>query len=235
MTAACRARQRAPHHTQARHVGGWFTSARRPGLLRGAGWLRASLLVCSLMANAVAHSEADVPPARDVAGVPFAGALALDEQRLVLQGAGVRAKMIVKVYAMGLYLAAPVPSGEALLALQQPHRLRLVMLRDVDARRMSDGLAHAMLDGLSPTDVARLTVRVHRLAEALLAHGDVHRGEEIWLDYRPASGTRVSVAGTAVLPDIEGADFNAAMLGMWVGEHAPDERLKAVLLGLPPP
>lgn len=247
MTGARRACARAISLVLAVHSAAGLSTASPSRVLRRACasvpglWTMVVLAALAGSANGVRAAEPEVMPqpvgaeVRQVAGVPFASTTALDGQTLHLQGAGVRAKMIVKVYAMGLYVPAPVRSAEALLQLQQPHRLRLVLLRDVDARRLSDGLAHAMLDGLAPTDAARLEARVHHLAEALLAHRDVRRGDEIWLDYRPASGTRVSVAGEAVMPDIEGADFNAAMLSMWVGDHAPDERLKAVLLGLPPP
>jgi len=172
-------------------------------------------------------------PGRTVAGVSFPGAQLLGDAPLSLRGVGVRAKMIIKVYAAGLYLppqqAVQDPTEVPQLACA--HRLQLVMLRDVDGPRMSDGLAHAMLEGLDEAHAQAIRARVQELAQALLAHGDVHRGDVIWVDYRPERGTRVSIGGQAVTPDIAGGDFNAAMTGMWLGAHAPDAKLRAALVG----
>jgi hypothetical protein len=171
---------------------------------------------------------------RDVAGVHFDATHVQDGQRLVLNGAGVRAKMIIKVYAMGLYLPQPEPDAQALLRSDVPHHIALLLLRDVDAERMRDGFGHAMLEHLPASQADAVRERVMALSKALMQHGDAHRGDTLALDYRPDVGTRVTLAGQAVCPDIPGADFNVAMLAMWLGPDAADGRLKAALLGAQP-
>jgi hypothetical protein len=171
---------------------------------------------------------------RDVAGLHFAPTHLLDGQQLVLNGVGVRAKMIIKVYAMGLYLPRPEPDAQALLRSDVPHHIVLWLLRDVDAERMRDGFGHAVLEHLPAAQVDAVRERVMALSQALMRHGDARRGEALALDYRPDLGTRVTLAGQVVCPDIPGADFNAAMLAMWLGPDAADGRLKAALLGAQP-
>ncbi len=171
---------------------------------------------------------------RDVAGLHFAPTHLLDGRHLVLNGAGVRAKMIVKVYAMSLYLPRPEPDAQALLRSDAPHHIELLLLRDVDAERMAEGFGKAMLAHLKAAQAEALRERVQLLSQALMRHGDAHRGESMQLDYQPDRGTSVTLAGQRVCPDIPGGDFNEAMMAMWLGPDAADERLKAALLGALP-
>ncbi len=69
---------------------------------------------------------------RDVAGLHFAPTHLLDGQQLVLNGAGVRAKMIIKVYAMGLYLPWPEADAQANAVRER------VMARSQDLMRHGD-------------------------------------------------------------------------------------------------
>lgn len=59
---------------------------------------------------------------------------------------------------------------------------------------------------------------------------DVREGDEIILDYTPGQGTRVSIAGKD-LGTIDGADFNRALLSIWLGANPVDEDLREALLG----
>ena len=58
---------------------------------------------------------------------------------------------------------------------------------------------------------------------------DAKKGEVIILDYAPATGTKVTIAGVdkGVIP---GKDFNDAMLSIWLGEKPVSKDLKAKLL-----
>ncbi len=58
------------------------------------------------------------------------------QQRLQLNGAGVRYKAIFKVYAAGLYLTAKASTPEAVIAAGGARRLQIVMLREIDAEEL---------------------------------------------------------------------------------------------------
>ena len=57
----------------------------------------------------------------------------------------------------------------------------------------------------------------------------VRRDEIIDLDYLPEEGTRVLFNGE-LQGKIEGADFYAALLNVWLGESPADSKLKTALL-----
>ena len=51
------------------------------------------------------------------------------------------------------------------------------------------------------------------------------------LDYVPGSGTKVTIKGVEK-GVVEGEDFNAALLDIWLGDEPADDDLKEAMLGL---
>lgn len=80
----------------------------------------------------------------DVAGVKYEESVSLGGKQLVLNGAGVRNKFVVKVYAAGLYLQDPQSTVDGVMKAEGPRRMHLVMLRDISA----DDLGMAFMTAL---------------------------------------------------------------------------------------
>lgn len=80
---------------------------------------------------------------------------------------------------------------------------------------------------LSPEAVNDLSSKIKQFNELFV---DVHEGEEIILDYKPDSGTTVTIAGN-IKGTVEGADFNRALLSIWLGKEPVGEDLRDALLG----
>ena len=60
---------------------------------------------------------------------------------------------------------------------------------------------------------------------------EVEDGQVVTFAYLPGRGTRVALAGREAV--IEGADFMAALWGVWIGDVPVDHGLKRALLGRP--
>ena len=71
--------------------------------------------------------------AAEVAGVKLDDKMTVGGQELVLNGAGIRTKLMFKVYVGSLYVPAKATSAGAVYA-KAPRRVQLNMLRDVTAR-----------------------------------------------------------------------------------------------------
>ncbi|MFO1351733.1 MAG: chalcone isomerase family protein [Gammaproteobacteria bacterium] len=149
---------------------------------------------------------------------------------LLLNGAGVRTRLLFKVYVGALYLQTKTNDEAAVLAEASEKRLALHMLRELSA----DQFLSAIQDGLNANnDKAELTPLQDRLAtfyDVIRAIPSVHKGDVILLDYRPDSGTQVTVNGSAK-GVVAGADFNRALLKIWLGPKPVDNQLKKGLLG----
>ena len=66
--------------------------------------------------------------ALEIAGVRLADTQRVGETTLLLNGAGVRSRLLFKVYIAALYLPARQTRAEAVLAASPPRRMQLTML-----------------------------------------------------------------------------------------------------------
>lgn len=169
-----------------------------------------------------------------VAGVRFEHQVVMQDRTLALNGAGLRAMMIIKVYAAGLYLPQPARAGPEVLSMPGPKRLRIVMLRDVSTQRLVGNLLSGIQETTpSEAEAQALASRMDTLRQTMLSVDEVRRGQDIALDFVPGEGTRVVVDGRVWGEPIPGADFYAALLRIWLSEDAADQGLRRELLGLP--
>lgn len=169
--------------------------------------------------------------ARDVAGVHFDDQTSLGNQALVLNGAGVRVKMIIKVYAVGLYVPRKDTNAAAILNQPGPKAIRIVMLRDVSAEKLTDALLQGLNDNISAADRQILQPRLDILESAMRNAGEATKGSQIELSYVPGVGTHVTMSGKPLVRDIAGEDFYLALLKIWLGDKPSDRSLKGDLLG----
>jgi hypothetical protein len=149
---------------------------------------------------------------------------------LVLNGAGVRHEAIFKVYVSALYLPARNRDGGAILNKDEPRRLALHFLRDVKAAQFEQATRDALRETLTDEERSPLESRLDRLNEFLATMPDVRQGTEISIDYAPRTGTIIRVNGKEQ-ERIAGADFNRALMRIWLGERPRDPKLKNAMLG----
>lgn len=149
---------------------------------------------------------------------------------MVLNGAGVRTRLFVKVYVGALYLEQKSADAEAALAARGAKRIEIHMLRGIG----SDQLYRALHDGLKANhgedQMSRMDPQVRQF-EAMFDPGKtLERGDRVVIDFLGDKGTRVSVNGEA-RGTIPGVEFSRAMLRIWLGDRPADADLKKALLG----
>ncbi|MBK9160524.1 MAG: chalcone isomerase family protein [Nitrosomonadales bacterium] len=168
--------------------------------------------------------------ATEVEGVKLADRVHLGSRDLVLNGAGVRSKLIFDLYVAALYLGERKNSGDAVLADAGEKRIALHLLRDISAETLSEAFNKAIISNHTPAELAALDASLKQFMAIFAAMNEVKKGDVITLDYLPASGTRVGVNGTEK-GLIVGAGFNVALLKVWLGVKPAQDDLKRKLLG----
>lgn len=168
--------------------------------------------------------------AAEVAGVKLDDKIALGGQDLVLNGAGIRTKVIFKVYVAGLYVAQPQQTAAGVLAQKGPRRVQMVMLRDLTAEQLLDAVDAGLKDNNAATELEAIKPQVEQLRTIFTALKEAKKGDVVALDYLPESGTKVVMNGTAQ-GTIPGEPFNRALLKVWLGDKPVDGDLKRALLG----
>jgi long-chain acyl-CoA synthetase len=165
--------------------------------------------------------------AADVGGVKLDDKMSLGGQEVVLNGAGVRTKFMVKVYVGSLYVPAKASTAAAVYA-KAPRRVQLNMLREG-----SDQMVDALIDGLKqanpPADVAAVKAETDQLAAIIKSIGQLKEGNVLAFDFVDGA-TKVSLNG-APKGSIPGEAFNQALMNTWVGDNAVQSELKKDMLG----
>ena len=164
----------------------------------------------------------------EVGGVKLDDKAVVGGQELVLNGAGIRTKLMFKVYVGALYLPAKAGSLDAVLA-RGPRRVQLTMLRDLSA----DDLVGALVEGLenhSPAaELAALKPQTDQLVSVMKSIGQAKTGGVVTMDFVDGE-TRVAYNGQAK-GAIAGAPFNAALMRIWLGDKPAQADLRKAMLG----
>lgn len=183
-----------------------------------------TLLAAALLSASVAQA------AVQVGGVSFEPELRVQKGTLALNGAGLRTRVGFKVYAMGLYLRAPLTDAAAIIGDKGEKRIRIVLTRDLEAKQFGDALLAGLEKNHEPDELAALKPATDALIGALAAVGEVASGTEIVLDQRANGATRLVVNGQQKGDDIADVKFYPALLRIWLGVRPADHDLRDALL-----
>ena len=190
-----------------------------------------SRLTRALGAACVCGALAQPALAVDVGGVKLDETVQLANRELKLNGAGVRYKVIFKVYTIALYLPEKKSQLADILALPGPRRLEIVMLRDIT----SDELGQAFMQGLNRSsdqaDRTRLLSQTMQFGAMFEMVPGLKKGDILTVDWLPDEGTLCKLNGKQVGDKVPELAFYNALLKIWIGAHPADMQLRAHLLG----
>ena len=170
----------------------------------------------------------------ELAGVKYPPSVQVANSRLVLNGAGIRYKFVIKVYTAGLYLPARAATPEQIFAMPGPKRMHIVMLRDIDAEELGRLFTRGMEDNASKEDFSKSIPGTIRMADLFSAKKKLAAGESFGVDWTPGTGTQVMVNGKPFGEPIKEPEFFIAVLRIWLGHKPADTALKEALLGHEP-
>jgi hypothetical protein len=185
-----------------------------------------TLLGASLFAAALPASIAGITPPESVT---------VDGSTLVLNGVGKRTRYVfVDVYVAALYLRSRTSDPLQVLADPGPKRLSMTLLRSLTADQLAEALRDGMRLNNDADAIARLSSRIDALVATMQAIGTAPKGDTITLDFLADGTTQIADSGHPQGKPIAGADFQRALLEIWLGDKPAQPDLKQALLGLPP-
>ena len=167
--------------------------------------------------------------ALEVKGIKVDEAAQVGGSALVLNGAGVRTKLMFKVYVAGLYLMQKQTDANAVIRDTGNKRVSMHFLRELSSEKLLHGMNEGFEDNNSAVEMAAIDAQMKAFRQMMTSAKAVKEGDEIVLDLTSA-GTQVSLNGKA-LGNVEGMAFNQALLRVWLGKKPVDASLKKALLG----
>jgi len=166
--------------------------------------------------------------ALEVGGVRLGDKVALGGQELVLNGAGIRTRVIFKVYVGSLYLPAKAADLAGVLA-KGPRRIQMNLLRTLTADQLVDALNDGLKENNTEAEMAAVKAQTDQLMAIMKAFGEAKEGNVVTLDY--VDGATIVGFNGAPRGTIPGEAFNRALTKIWLGDKPVQADLKNAMLG----
>ncbi|RIX72804.1 chalcone isomerase family protein [Acidovorax cavernicola] len=170
----------------------------------------------------------------EVAGVKLEDQMDLRGAPLVLNGAGIRYKTIIKVYTAGLYLGKKASTTEEALAVPGPKRVAITMLRDIDANELGKLFVKGVEDNSPKSEMVNLIPGLLRMGQMFADQKQLKAGDTFTIDWVPGTGTLITVRGVPQPDPVKEVAFFNALMRIWLGPNPADWKLKDALLGAKP-
>jgi long-chain acyl-CoA synthetase len=167
--------------------------------------------------------------AAEVSGVHFDDQIDVGGVPLVLNGAGLRTKLMLKIYVIGLYLPSRTTSADSVIGGKQLRHVRLVMKRALGAGTIWDAFDEGIQANSSAAELAALKPKLDEVEKLFKAFGDVAEGAAIDIDFTVEGTTNVTYQGKPQ-GSIAGPDLQRALLKIWLGPKPIQEDVKQALL-----
>src|SRR5438128_9988210 len=165
-----------------------------------------------IILSVVLAASAITADAKIVAGVKLADSVNVNGQTLALNGAGVRKKLFIKVYAGALYLPSKQSDAATILDADVPRRMVMHFVFDGGKGKIAEAWTEG-LEANTPSASADVKNAFRTLSSWM---EDMKKGQEIVLTYVPGSGTTVEVNGK-VKGTLPGKAVADAILATWIG------------------
>ena len=167
--------------------------------------------------------------AAETGGVTLSETLVAGNETLSLNGAGLRKKFFIKVYAGGLYLTEKSADAEQIIQANAPMAIRMHFIYDgVSAEKLID----TWNEGFSAATGGKtgsLQEKIDKFNSFFIE--EAKKGDVYDIIYTPGEGARVYIKDR-LMGVIPGLDFKQALFAIWLGEKPADEGLKEGMLSL---
>ncbi len=167
----------------------------------------------------------------DVNGVKFDDTNKVGGKDLKLNGAGMRTKLIIKVYAAGLYLPEKSKNVAEILKMEGPRRVTLVMARDLSSQDLAKAFMDGINENLDKAEKAKIVTQIGKFGEMFASVDDIKKGDVLHMDWVPGTGTVCELNGKRIGDTASDINFYNAVLRIWLGDKPADSSLKPALLG----
>ena len=148
------------------------------------------------------------------------------DNELTINGAGLRKKLIIKVYACALYLPEKENDAKTIIEANEPIAVKMHFIyKAVDPAK----LIEAWNTGFSKSDISNLQEEIKTFNSYFTK--DAVKNDVYDIIYVPEVGTSVYM-NNELKGTIPGLEFKKAVFSIWLGEQTELPKLKKAMLGI---
>lgn len=167
-----------------------------------------------------------------IEGVDLPKTLINGESELILNGAGVRSKLFIKVYVGGLYLPEETNDSDEIINADVPSIIRMVAVTRAFTSKIMSKTVREKFEESAEGNIEPYKTRIDLLC-GMLDTASFQKGDVCDLMYTPNEGIRVYRNGADLNVLVSGLDFKQVFYKNWLSKTLPaDESLRQGMLGL---
>jgi len=164
----------------------------------------------------------------EVGGKNLPDTITVGKDTLQLNGAGVREKWFMDIYAGGLYLKNKSSDANQIMNADEPMAIRMVVISGLMTQ---EKMVAALNEGFEKSTGGNIDAFRDKIDKYIAGHaGEIVADNVIEYQYIPGEGTSVFRNGEK-RTTIDGLDFKKAVMGIWLCDEPAQERLKEKMLG----
>ncbi|MBU0986198.1 MAG: chalcone isomerase family protein [Proteobacteria bacterium] len=166
--------------------------------------------------------------AKQVGDVILPDSLMAGQDFLLLNGAGFRKKIFIKVYAGGLYLKQKMSDARRIIDADEAMAIRMHFIYDgVSKEKLIDGWNEGFNNNTGG-NIEPIKAEIEKF-NAFFTE-DARKNDVYDIIYVPGQGINVYIKGKQK-GTVTGLDFKRAVFSIWLGEKPADASLKKKMLG----
>ncbi len=159
-------------------------------------------------------------------GVTFYTETTINEEAVVINGAGVREKYFMDMYVAALYLKKKSTDASKIISADEEMGIHIKIVSSMVTR---DKFKTAVTEGFKNASSGKATSEEQKKFMSCLSE-EFKDGDKIYFDYVPSKGVKIYKNGD-LKGTIPGLDFKKALFAIWLGTSPAQESLKNEMLG----
>ena len=173
--------------------------------------------------------QASIALGIEIGGVQLPDSLMVNNTKVQLNGAGLRKKVVIKVYAGGLYLLEKETDPAKIIAANEPMVIRMHFIH---SKVSQESLVNAWNEGFANATNGNISAIEKEIGTFNgYFQDDAKKGDIYDVIYQPGQGISVEINGKRQGP-IPSLEFKKAVFSIWLGEKPADAKLKKGMLGM---
>lgn len=162
-----------------------------------------------------------------IAGVSVSDSVSYEGESFNLNGAGIRTKVIIRLYVGSLYTKRPVSEPSPVLTGNVPSVIRLdiiskIITSELMKETIEEGFDKAMNGNTAPLR--------REIDDFIAIFSDaINKGDQFTFVSQPGRGV-IAYKGSRKLATIENDRFRETLFRIWLGDDPADARLKKAML-----
>lgn len=166
--------------------------------------------------------------ASQIEGVNVPQSISVNQQELILNGAGVRSKFFIKLYVGGLYLRQEDSDPQKIILADESMAIRLHIISSmITSKKMEDATREGFVNS-TKGNTGAIEEKIDKFISVFKEK--INENDIFELIYIPGRGTEIH-KNNETRAVIEGLDFKEALFGIWLCDKPAQKGLKKKMLG----